>query len=141
MERFSTVWMPTVSGNFKVRVFFNFSDMFTHSCGEYYALCLAEDYMREIANVSINITVTAYREKEVLRVVRLSSHGVELVNIADRVGMDVGEVAKVMRQLLCKNYLRPHSRDRVGPNHPEARFYTSKDIRLLIDKLLLSKIS
>ena len=78
-------------------------------------------------------------EKEVLRVVRSSPHSMKLADIADRVGMDVGEVAKVVRQLLCKNYLRQHSRDRVGPNHPEARFYTSKNIRPLIDKVLLKR--
>lgn len=78
-------------------------------------------------------------EKEVLRVVRLSPHSMKLVYIADRVGMSMDEVAKVVRWLLRKNYLRQHSKDCVGPDHPEARFYTSKDIRPLIDKVLLKR--
>ena len=71
--RFSAAWMPTASGNFKVRAFFDFGDMLIQSYGEYYALHLAEDYMREIVTVSVHIAVTAYREEKVFSVISNST--------------------------------------------------------------------
>ena len=76
------------------------------------------------------------KELEVLRVVRTSPHSLELSKIADYIGEDVEGAYKIVERLVHKNYLKQHSYDRVGPSHPQARYFTREDKRDLIDLLL-----
>lgn len=78
------------------------------------------------------------KELEILRVVRTAPSSLRLSEIADCIGGDIRETYRIVRSLVHRGYLKQHSHDRVKPNHPEARYFTRKNKRALIEILLNS---
>ena len=75
-------------------------------------------------------------ELEVLRFIRRSPHRVSLKEIADSCSMPIGDVRKVVRELLSKGLIRQDSRDIVNWNHEKATFYTNPNMRNKIDQTI-----
>lgn len=80
-------------------------------------------------------------EVEVLRYIRTSRHSVRLKEVSDGLGLDVGEAYKIIEKLVATGFLKQHSGDRVPPDHPEARYFTNRDRREVIDTLIIKRRS
>jgi len=78
-------------------------------------------------------------EASVLRCVRISLHSVKLREISQVLGISISEAYEVVERLIAKGFLRQHSRDTVPASHPEARFFTERSKREIIDTLILSE--
>ena len=75
-------------------------------------------------------------EEEVLRVLRSHKHRVPLREIIASLEYPEEEVRHAVRSLLCRGYIKQDSRDSVDWNHPDATFYTRRNRRALIDRVL-----
>lgn len=78
------------------------------------------------------------KELEILRAVKTAPSSLKLSEIADSIGEDIESTYRIVRSLVHRCYLKQHSHDRVGSSHPEARYFTRKNKRALIEILLNS---
>ena len=80
--------------------------------------------------------VLSSKEIETLKFIRLAPSSLRLCEIADSIGEDIESTYRIISSLVHRHYLKQHSHDRVAPNHPEARYFTRKNKRALIDILI-----
>jgi len=72
----------------------------------------------------------------ILRVIRESPHRLSLKEIIEKTGYSKDEVKSTIFSLLCKEYIRQDSRDRVMWDKDDATFYTNPSKREKIDRLV-----
>lgn len=75
-------------------------------------------------------------EYEVLRAIRSAPHSVKLEDLARELGIALDKAYTVVEKLGNKGLVRQHSRDNVPPDHPTAHYYTSPELRPLVDEIL-----
>jgi len=72
----------------------------------------------------------------ILKILRKSPHGLSLKEIIEKAGYSKNEVKSAVCSLLCKQYLRQDSRDKVSRGNDNATFYTNPFKREKIDRLI-----
>lgn len=72
----------------------------------------------------------------ILKILRKSPHRLSLREIVEKAGHSKNEVKSVVHYLLCKEYIRQDSRDKVEWNDDNATFYTIPQKRKEIDELI-----
>jgi len=88
-------------------------------------------------NIS-EIQETSFTDLEILilRVIRESPHRLSLKEVIEKTGYSKGEVKSAVCSLLCKQYLRQDSRDKISWDNDNATFYTNPFKRGKIDRLI-----
>ena len=76
------------------------------------------------------------KARRVLAFIRRAPHRVAIRNIATGTGLGLEEATKIVLELKSLGLLKQDRRDVVGPEHPDATYFTEPRVRAFIDVML-----